>query len=171
MGKWITLQYMSNIGEKKHPLTFEKRATGGKKGKGRSKHLLQNRLVAETIKQANDPMDLRTKAEIMLAAGYSSRTVEKKSSAIWSAEGVQEAFAAAGLSPQFMSKIYGEAGKANVVTVFHGDAQETDAPDHSIRLRAADQIADVMGLKKMTIEQRTINVNLGGDELMASLGL
>jgi len=130
----------------------------------------QRRLAHEILRAAEKGEDV-TRTELVRRAGYAPSVANAHVGRVWDSRGVQEALAKVGVTPEKVMKVLDDAMVAKVVTVFHGDARETDAPDHAIRLRAADQIADVVGLKKMTIEQRNINVNMEMDELNAMLGL
>src|SRR3990172_6691780 len=122
---------------------------------------LQRRLANEIMNAANIRENV-TRTELVRRAGYAPSMADRAVGRIWDSEGLQNALAEMGITPQKMVKVLDDGMQAKVVTVFHGDAHETNAPDHSIRLKAIDQLADVMGLKKMTVEQRTINVNLEG---------
>lgn len=77
----------------------------------------------------------------------------------------------AGVDESKMSRVVSEAMDAKVITTFHGEARETDAPDHAIRLRAADQLADLTGAKITKIQVQSVNVNLNSDDLAQMMGL
>ena len=147
-----------------------KRKTKDHDGKKPLASTLQRRLAHEIVDAATRGEKV-TRTELVRRAGYAPSMADRAVGRIWDSEGIQNALAELGVAPQKVVKVLDESMKANVVTVFHGDAKESNAPDYAIRLRAVDQIADVMGLKKMTVEQRTINVNIEGEELAAMLNL
>ena len=130
----------------------------------------QEALALEIIK-AKTTGPVISKQEMMRNAGYSESVSRVKHSEIWSAEGLQKALADVGISPSSIGKTLQEAQEANVITVYRGEAQVTDAPDHAIRLRAVDQLSDIMGLKKMQVDQRIVNVNVEGDDALGALGI
>jgi len=131
----------------------------------------QQRKLAHEILEAASRGENVTRTELVRRAGYAPSMADRAVGRIWDSEGLQNALAELGVTPQKMVKVLDDGMQAKVVTVFHGEAFETQAPDHSIRLKAIDQLADVMGLKKMTVEQRNINVNLDGDDLLSAIGL
>jgi hypothetical protein len=150
--------------------TKEQMAKGGGRRKGRSVKLMHEALadgIAENARR--EPSKRRTKQELLAAAGYLG-TVGKQKAEVWSTKGLQEALAKRGFTNDKMSKVLAEAAEAKVVTVYRGEATETEAPDHAIRLRAVDQLSDVMGLKKMNLQTVNIDVNMQGEDVLGMLG-
>ena len=153
------------------PFTKEQMAKGGRARKGKNYKQYAEALADEVLKDAQkEPSKRRTKAELLAVAGYLP-SVGKKSAEVWNTQSLREALAKRGFTQEKMSRVLEEAADAKVVTVFKGDARETDAPDHAIRLRAVDQLADVMGLKKLTVAQLNVDVNMGEEATKDLLGL
>ena len=153
------------------PFTKEQMAKGGRAKKGKSVKLMHQALAQAIAEDAEkEPVKRRTKQELLTVAGYTG-IVGKQKAEVWSTQGLREALAARGFTQEKMSRVLEEAADAKVVTVFKGDARETDAPDHAIRLRAVDQLADVMGLKKLTVAQLNVDVNMGEEATKDLLGL
>lgn len=128
------------------------------------------RLAAEVIENARREKPL-TKKELLVLSGYSPSTIEATPFKPFTSQGFQLALREAGVTEDKMSRVIGEAMDAKVVTTFHGHAQESDAPDHAIRLRAADQLADLTGAKITKIQVQSVNVTLDAGDLAAMLGL
>ena len=76
-----------------------------------------------------------------------------------------------GLGRESIAKVIQDAARAKVVVTFKGEAIETDAPDHKIRLAAASLLGDFTGEKKTVIEQRTLNVDVPEDVVRKMVGL
>lgn len=111
------------------------------------------------------------RTEMLGFAGYGKGTLEKTPSRPFTSQGFQLALREAGVDESKMSRVVSEAMDAKVITTFHGEARESDAPDHAIRLRAADQLADLTGAKITKIQVQSVNVNLNGDDLAKMMGL
>lgn len=111
------------------------------------------------------------RSELLGLAGYSHKTIDKTPSRPFTSQGFQLALREAGVDESKMSRVVSEAMDAKVITTFHGHAQESDAPDHAIRLRAADQLADLTGAKITKIQVQSVNVSLDTADLVAMLGL
>lgn len=128
------------------------------------------RLAAEVIENTKRKKPL-TRVQLLTLAGYSQGTIEGTPSKPFTAQGFQRALAEAGATPDKMARVVNEAMDAKVVTVFHGQAEESNAPDHAIRLRAADQLAELTGAKITKVQVQSVNVNLDGGDLLSALGL
>ena len=102
---------------------------------------------------------------------YSRGTVDKTPSKPFRTQGFQNALAEAGATPDKMARVVNEAMDARAVVTYRGEAKESDAPDHAIRLRAADQLADLTGAKITRVQVQSVNVNLDGGDLLAAMGL
>lgn len=144
-----------------------KTATKAVKVRPTQKH---KRLAAEVIQNTKREKPL-TRTQMLMLSGYSRGTVDKTPFKPFTTQGFQLALREAGVTEDKMSRVIGEAMDAKVVTTFHGHAQESDAPDHAIRLRAADQLADLTGAKITKIQVQSVNVTLDGGDLAMMLGL
>jgi hypothetical protein len=122
-------------------------------GPSKAKHLAF--LVAESIKKGED----KKRSELLREAGYSELTIEKSPQRPWNSRGFIEEMQAAGLGVHSIRKVLEDAMQAREVVSFQGDAKETDAPDHAIRLRATELAAKYTGLDV----QRSQNVNINID--------
>lgn len=85
-------------------------------------------------------------------------------------ESLQLYFAENGLGEKQVQKVIADAMQANTVTVFKGDAHESDVPDHKVRIAATNLLADVTGLKKVVVENHNINVDMSADDVRGMLG-
>lgn len=150
--------------------TSETRAKGGRAKKGKSEKLMHAKLAEVVVSNAKRKKKLTPK-EMLQIAGYSPQVVRKRTAEVWSTQGLRDALANHGFTQEKMTKVLKEASEARVVAVFKGDARETEAPDHAIRLRAVDQLADVMGLKKMTLATLNVDVNMSEEDTKKLLGL
>lgn len=128
------------------------------------------RLAAEVIQNTKREKPL-TRTQMLMLSGYSRGTVDKTPFKPFTTQGFQVALREAGVDESKMSRVVSEAMDAKVITTFHGEARETDAPDHAIRLRAADQLADLTGAKITKIQVQSVNVNLNSDDLAQMMGL
>ena len=98
-----------------------------------------------------------TKQQIIEAAGYSPRTA---STNVFESTNVREALKGLNITPSTVLKTLKDAQKANVVVTYRGEAHESDVPDHRMRTKASVDIAEIAGMKKIQIQQESINVNL-----------
>lgn len=130
----------------------------------------QRKLAAAVMERIANGDEV-ARSELLGLAGYSPKTIDKMPHLPFTSQGFQKALAEAGATPDKMARVVNEAMDAKVVTVFHGEAQESDAPDHAIRLRAADQLADLTGAKITRVQVQSVNVNLDGGDLLAAMGL
>lgn len=154
----------------KAPFTSEQAAQGGRAKKGKSVKMMHDALAEEITKDAERPANKRrTKEELLRVAGYTGIAGKQKAE-VWNTQGLREALARRGFGQDKMMKVLQEAAEAKIVTVFKGEAKETEAPDHAIRLRAVDQVADVMGLKKMNVQTINVDVKMEADDLKTMLG-
>lgn len=128
------------------------------------------KLAAAVIENTKREKPL-SRTQLLMLTGYSRGTIEKTPSKAFTSQGFQNALAEAGVTPDKMARVVNEAMDAKVVTVFHGEAQESNAPDHAIRLRAADQLAELTGAKITKVQVQSVNVNLDGGDLLSALGL
>lgn len=127
-------------------------------------------LAAEVIENSKREKPL-SKKQLLVLSGYSPSTIEATPFKPFTAQGFQKALAEAGATPDKMARVVNDAMDAKVVTVFRGQAEESSTPDHAIRLRAADQLADLTGAKITKIQVQSVNVNLDGADFASMLGL
>lgn len=130
---------------------------------------LHERLADATVESmaSSDPV---SRGELMRRVGYSSTTAKDRVARTFSSKAFLDALAARGVTQDKISKVFDDAMKANVVTVFKGQARESNVPDHKLRLQAVDKLGDFTGQKKKVVESRTVKVDLTGDDLRKSLG-
>lgn len=124
---------------------------------------------AQKIAQGKEPA---SKSEIGRIVGYYVDGPEKAkglSPSVWNAVGFQKALAERGITPSRLTKVLDDALEAKVVASYQGDARETDAPDHVIRLRAQEQLAKLTGLDVQ--KNINLNVNVDPQDLTEMLGL
>jgi hypothetical protein len=112
-----------------------------------------------------------SKQAMMEEVGMSPSTASSKSRRTFTSQGFLEALAERGITQSKMTKVFDEAMAANVVTVFKGQATETDAPDHKTRLASLSLMGDFLGMKKTTIQQLNVNVNMDDEDARTMLGL
>lgn len=129
------------------------------------------KLADEVLKDAKRGGRPRTHTELMIDAGYSRATAEKSQRRTFTAESFREAMVERGQTPEKIQKVVNDAMTAKVVSVYQGTATETDAPDHKVRLASASLAADILGLKKTVIEQKTLNIHVETKDLREALGI
>ena len=132
---------------------------------------LHRELAKQVVEVAKKGETNKTKADLMQAAGYSGATARSSAARVWSSDGFQAALAEHGLTPAKLSKVFNDAVGANVVTIFKGNATQTDVPDHKIRLQAVSLAGDFLGAKKQVHEVKKINVNISEESMADILGL
>lgn len=123
--------------------------------------------VMERIKSGDEV----ARSELLGLVGYSAKTIDKMPHIPFSSQGFQRALAEAGATPDKMARVVNEAMDARNGAWFKGSFHESDAPDHAIRLRAADQLADLTGAKITKIQVQSVNVNLDGADLAKMMGI
>lgn len=128
------------------------------------------RLAAEVIQNARREKPL-TQTQLLMLSGYSRGTIDKTPSKPFTTQGFQNALVEAGATPDKMARVVNDAMDARAAATYRGQVIESDAPDHAIRLRAADQLADLTGAKITRVQVQSVNVNLDGGDLLAALGL
>ena len=140
-----------------------------KRGKGvdRMRHERLADLTLETIRHG-EPLN---KKQLLMLSGYTGATLTKNVKQPFTSQGFQDALARRGVTADSIVSVLEEAAKAKQGSWYQGVYYEEEAPDHGIRIKAADKLMDATGLKKRVIEQRTVNVNLSGDDLRQMIGL
>ena len=108
---------------------------------------------------------------VMEAVGYSRSAAAKSQRRVLDSRSFREIADSIGLGRESIAKVIQDAARAKVVVTFKGEAIETDAPDHKIRLAAASLLGDFTGEKKTVIEQRTLNVDVPEDVVRKMVGL
>jgi len=121
----------------------------------------QQRLAQEIV----DSKGKIDREAVLLKVGYAPLTARKKPKEIFNSEGLQNALLDLGITPSRLLRPAQDAMDAKKGTFFQGEYCESDAPDHTVRLKGSDQIAEIMGLKKQVIENRNVNVNVEFDDI------
>lgn len=109
-------------------------------------------------------------SKLMREAGYSRGTIEAGVRGTFTSRAFTEAMARRGITADKIASVYEDAMKANIVTVYRGQAKETGVPDHKMRVTSADHLATITGIKKQLHEHKTVNVTLDGGDLRDMLG-
>ena len=117
----------------------------------------QTRLAQELMKE--DQM-AKTKEALLIKVGYTPASAQAKSGDIFSSKGLQQALANLGVTADKLLKPASDALEATQGAWYQGKFYKSDDPDHNIRLKGADQIAEVLGIKKTIVENRNTNVNV-----------
>lgn len=107
----------------------------------------------------------------MRDAGYSPATIHARQQRAWNSQAFKEAMVEAGLGVDSIRKVIDDAMKAKEVVSFQGDAKETDAPDHAIRLRATELAAKYTGLDVQRSQSININIDAQVDDAIDAFGL
>ena len=111
----------------------------------------------------------RTRTDLMRAAGYKPQVVKSKIGDTFSSPGFRALCEANGMTGESIRKVVDDALQAKTVVTFQGDAKETEAPDHAIRLRAAEYLGKITGLQ--VERSQVVSVNVPPDEALNALGL
>lgn len=114
-----------------------------------------------------------TKKQLLLEAGYSECTANTHTSLPFDSRGFKMALRDVGIDPTDVTQVFKDAMQANRVVEYRGTAQESDVPDHRIRLDAAKTLGKYAGLEKHVVETHNINVDADADidDLKTMLGL
>lgn len=131
---------------------------------------VKGRALAFAVMDAASRGETPSKAELMRRAGYSDASVNNLTKG-WTSRGFREAMAESGLGVGSIKKVIEDAMNARAVVTFQGDAKETDAPDHAIRLRATDLAAKYTGLDVQRTQNLNVNVDMQLDDAIDSFGL
>ena len=127
-------------------------------------------VVAENLKLPPSKR-VKTKAELMRRAGYSKGTIGSSSGKVFSSEGFQLALKRAGITEDRLTSVYTDAMQAKQTVTFKGEMSETDLPDHKMRVHAADKLADLLNVKKKTLQINKVSVDLDRDQVNDMLGI
>jgi hypothetical protein len=133
------------------------------------------RALAYEVIKASEGGELPTKADLLRRAGYTESVAQKgktnPNGTPWTSEAFRETLANSGFTVQKLNKIYEDASQANVVAVFQGEANETNVPDHAMRLKAAKDIAELSGLHVKRTQSVNVNIDTNAEEMSALLGI
>lgn len=133
------------------------------------------RALAYEVIKASEGGELPSKAELMRRAGYAPSTADrgksKSNGTPWTSEAFREVLSSSGFTVQKLNKIYEDASQANVVAVYQGEANETNVPDHAMRLKAAKDIAELSGLHVKRTQSVNVNIDTNTDEMRELLGI
>lgn len=113
----------------------------------------------------------RPMQEVLQKVGYSRAVAEKQAKRVLDSRSFREIADSVGLGRESIAKVIQDASRAKVVVTFKGEAIETDAPDHKIRLAAASLLGDFTGDKKTIVETHNLNVNIPEDAVRKMVGL
>lgn len=119
--------------------------------------------IAEAIASGEAQND--NKKNILRRLGYAEVSATKQTAELFTAKGVQNALISMGITPEKLLKPAVDALQANQTTAYQGEIYQSDVPDLTLRMKGADQIAEILGLKKQVIEQRTVNVNVEFEDI------
>ena len=123
----------------------------------------KQKAVADAI--INGDLQTKTRQEIVRSSGYSPITAKAHTTDVFTSEGVKQALIAQGIDLNALTKPAIDAMTANKGSFFQGEYYKTKEPDHIVRLKGMDLLADITGLKKQVIENRNINVNVDYGEI------
>jgi len=101
----------------------------------------------------------------MSKAGYGEVTVRANVGDIFSSKGLQQALINLGVTPESLLTPANDAMLAKKGTFYQGEYIESESPDHAVRLKGSDQVAEILGIKKQIIEQRSVNVNVDAKDI------
>lgn len=145
-------------------------AKTSKKDKRAHKAKITAMVVAEAIQKGQE----LSKAEILRRAGYAPSVVARGatgSGSPWTADEFRRGLIASGLGPDVIHKVVEEAAGAKVVSNYRGEVIESDVPDHAIRLKSAQFLADLHGVRVRRTESKSVNINLDADQAAELLDL
>lgn len=128
----------------------------------------QKKLLAEMM-ISYDNGESPTKGELMRRAGYPPSVVRTRTKDTFTAAGFRALCEANGLTGNRIREVVDDALQAKTVVTFQGDAKESDAPDHAIRLRAAEYLGKITGLQVDRVQN--VNINIDAQEAATLLGL
>ena len=146
--------------------TKEKKVKTKRKGT-KALHVALAKEVAQDLKDGGQ----KTRRELMENAGYSKASADSNQRKVYTSEGFRRELAKQGFTEELKAKVFQEAAQANIVTIFKGQATETDVADHKIRMQAISLAGDFTGDKKTVHEVKSINVNLKDADIAQFLGL
>ena len=130
----------------------------------------QKRLAKLLVKNTSADKP-RSDKELAIEAGYSVSTAGTQQGRLASSPGVKKALAEWGFTPERVNEVIDRALDAKDSSWFKGKRIESNAPDHKVQLAAISTLGDFTGLKKYSVEQKSINVNIDGSELADLLDL
>ena len=130
----------------------------------------QRRLAKIMIENEASPKP-KTQEKMALEAGYNSVTAATQSGRLMSSVGVQKALREWGFTPERVNEVLDRCLTAKDSSWFKGERIESDAPDYKTQLAAVSTLGDFAGVKKLQVEQRNVNINIDGKELVELLGL
>jgi hypothetical protein len=123
--------------------------------------------LAETYLKAAGNAKAVDRKELMLKVGYSRSTAEKKTAEVFKSPGFLAALEEMGVNGEKIVKTINNALEARLTSTYRGGIVESDEPDHQTRLKAANSLADLLGLKhKKTVHlSRTENISVSIEEI------
>lgn len=149
----------------------KKKNKGGKRKDGKPiVHKLQSHLAEVVAEDLAKPPAQRAKnkRELLMRAGYSPTSSSANTELALTSAGFIQALKNRGVTPEAISNVYNDALGAKIVTVFKGEARESEVPDHKIRMQSAAALTELTGIKKPD-NVVAVQVNIGTEELKSML--
>ena len=128
------------------------------------------RLAAEVVENMKRPKPL-TNGELLGLAGYMPGTVAAGVAKTFSSQSFQTALRNIGATEDKLARVVNEAMDAKAGNWFKGEHTESEHADHAIRLRAADQLAELTGAKITKIQLHSVNVQVDMADVLGELGI
>ncbi len=150
-----------------------KKAPGKNKASGARISATQDKLAREVIKSHESGENV-TKEALMIRAGYSPQSAKSNHGKVFGAPGYQTALRQYGFNVNKLAakaaRVMEEAMDAKkTIKTKEGDLIESDVADHDVRLKAANLSADVLGLKKVHVQQTSVNVTIDSSQAASLL--
>lgn len=133
----------------------------------RAKHIALAGEVVENVRR-KEPL---TNAQMLKIAGYADATVAGGVYKPFTTQGFQTALRNIGATEEKLASVINDAMDAKAGNWFKGEHTESEHADHSIRLRAADQLAELTGAKITKIQLQSVNVQVDASDVLGELGL
>jgi len=125
----------------------------------------QEKLASVVVEHAarKDKISPLTKGQLVELAGYAPSSVQDPQRA-FNSKGFLAALAKRGFNMEKAAKVMEEGLEANIVTVYRGEANNTDAPDYKTRHSYLSLMGDFLGMKTQNHRVESVNVNMTASE-------
>lgn len=120
-------------------------------------------LVAQAVVEGK--LQTTAKNLLLASAGYSPAIANKNPADVFTSVGFKKALIALGITPEVIAQPAIEALEATKGSFYQGEYYETEKPDHLVRLKGAEQLAELVGAKKVINENHNINVNVDFEDI------